>query len=457
MYESIIKNLKISELSLWDQNPRFPNKYFKKSEQELIEYFYNKKSFNIHKLLINIVNNFDLIPCERLVVLIKDSKNIVLEGNRRLMVYKLLLNPNLSTDNNLRNEILKLKSKININKNYTIECIVVNDFEIGKQYIEQKHLNNNMENWGEQERSNYKMRVHKANNSEKLKIEIEKIIREDVDLPEEIKDQVLGKGYVTNLWRILNSSPANDLFGFDFDNDTLSIKDEDFKDKLKIIIFDIINKKTTKGQVMNSRSLNTNEEKEQYLKSINKDDCSDINEQINSKTTTNLFGDKSLNIKKNIRINPKSTLRNHLIPDRCRIIISEVKINNIYRELRDDLLLDDTNKSVPNAIGVLFRVFLEVSIDYFYNQKGLFFKSETKLAGKITKVADYMQQNNIAKEQQLTNIRAVATDKNNILAIENFHKYVHTYTTQPTPSDLKLKWDNLQEFFEILFNEINKK
>jgi hypothetical protein len=37
--------------------------------------------------------------------------------------------------------------------------------------------------------------------------------------------------------------------------------------------------------------------------------------------------------------------------------------------LRDNLLINDTNNSVPNAVGVLFRVFLEISIDYFWEKR----------------------------------------------------------------------------------------
>ena len=90
----------------------------------------------------------------------------------------------------------------------------------------------------------------------------------------------------------------------------------------------------------------------------------------------------------------------------------------------------------------------------FWEKNGKTFKSDTKLAGKITTVADHMEQNAIASANQLKNIRTVATDKHNLLAIENFHSYVHSYKSQPCSSDLILKWDNLEEFFEILWKSL---
>ena len=62
-------------------------------------------------------------------------------------------------------------------------------------------------------------------------------------------------------------------------------------------------------------------------------------------------------------------------------------------------------------------------------------------------------------KKKFNNINKVgsATGQNSYLSIENFHEYVHSTTTQPSSSELKSKWDNLQEFFEILWGDINNK
>ena len=48
-------------------------------------------------------------------------------------------------------------------------------------------------------------------------------------------------------------------------------------------------------------------------------------------------------------------------------------------------------------------------------------------------------------------------EKTDILHIQRFHEYVHSSTIHPESDALKAKWDNLQEFFEILWNDINIK
>jgi len=64
----IKSDISIKNLSLWDENARFPDKYFSKSEKELIGYFVSKKNFKINELSEEVVNEFDLPQLEKLVV-----------------------------------------------------------------------------------------------------------------------------------------------------------------------------------------------------------------------------------------------------------------------------------------------------------------------------------------------------------------------------------------------------
>ncbi len=454
------KTIAIPHLSLWDENARFPDKYFSKTEKELIEYFCSKKDFKISELAEEVVKEFDLSQIEKLVVYELNGKKIVLEGNRRLAVYKLLNDPNLTDDSKLKTKILGLKAKIKLDDNFKLECLLTQDKEQGLRYIERKHLRGNNEvSWGDNERAHHNARRGNANQKELLKVAVTKIIK-DLDFPEELKEQVLGTGYVTTFWRLIEQTPAWSIFGFSLDkNGNLKITDKDFKEKLKVIIFDVLQKGKFNDKLFSRLNI---KDIEAYINQISKSDHKRVSDEITKQTKKDLFGKEFTAITPikgaaNNRSNPKSSLRDYLIPKTCVLQIQETKINNVYRELKNDLLLDDSKKAVPNAVGVLFRVFLEISIDYFWEKKGNTFKSDIKLAGKITTVADHMENNNIADKKQLKNIRTVATDKNNLLAIENFHSYVHSYKSQPSSSDLKLKWDNLQEFFEILWESLKPK
>lgn len=459
-YQWKSEKIKIKDLFLWDENARFPDKYFNKTEKELIEYFISKKDFKIKELTEAIIKDIDLPQLEKIVVYDYDERLIVLEGNRRLIVYKLIINPELADDKKLKDFFRTIKLKSNITDDYVLDSLITQNKDQGLRYIDRKHLHGNNEvNWGDTERAHYNVRRGNAKKQELFKIALAKIIK-SLNIPEQLKEQVLGYGYVTNFYRIIENKAAWKILGIEINNNgDLIIKDKDFNKKLEVIIVNVLKKQDFNGNKIDSRTLNKNEEIEKYISSIKTDDFNMVQKEINKSKTTNLLGEESIQITKtnSTRSNPKSTSRSYLIPKTCILIIKETKINNIYCELRNDLLLDDSNKAVPNAVGVLFRVFLEISIDFFLEKEGIILKSDIKLAGKITKVVECMENLKIATPKQLTNIKKVPSAKTSLLSIDNFHDYVHSYKSQPSSSDLKLKWDNLQEFFKILWSYINKK
>ena len=75
MENKFTKNsISINDLSLWDENARFPDKYFSKTEKELIEYFCSKKDFKVSELAEDVVKEFDLPQLEKLVIYELDGK-----------------------------------------------------------------------------------------------------------------------------------------------------------------------------------------------------------------------------------------------------------------------------------------------------------------------------------------------------------------------------------------------
>lgn len=451
------KKISIKELNLWDENARFPDEYYNSDGKELIEYFLSRPSFKIKELIEEIVKDFDLPQLEKIVVWESDKKLIVLEGNRRLTGYKLLVNPELvlSLDGKLYKLLQEKQKEISITSDFQLECLISDEKEQCFRFIDRKHSKGNNEvGWLEPERINYSKRRGYENQNEVIKIAITNFVK-GLDLPEEVKNQVLGKGFVTTFYRLVTTGSAKESYGLSTDEKgVLTYKDEEFPDKLKVIIHNVLKKEDFKGNKVDTRELNKNAEIKKYLDSVDAENASKVERDFEVSTQEDIFGKKDVKLKigGKTKILPKSTNRKYLIPTSCRITISETKINNIYHELRNALLLDDSNKAVPNAIGVLFRVFLEISIDYLLEKEGVTLPKDTKLSGKITKCTEILELKDVASKKQLSNIRKVATDKNHLLNIQNFHDYIHSYKTQPTSSDLKLKWDNLEEFFQIIWN-----
>jgi len=411
------RQIKISKLSLWDENPRFPDKYFNQTEEELINFFVKKKNFKIKELAEAIVNDFHLPQLEKIIVLELQNQNIVIEGNRRLTVYKLLANPELFQDEKLRAFFEELYSKISINEDYELECLITSDKEEALKYVERKHNNGNFEvSWGQTERDNFKARRGRASNKELFRIEMSKIVK-SLDLPEELKEQVLGKGYVTTFFRIIDSNPAYALFGFSFQDDKLIIKDKDFKEKLKVIVYNVLEKKTLReDKEINTRTLNKISDIKDYLKSIKKEDAEKVDEIIKKYTQKNIFGEEKVNIPKisgRAKRNKKTpiTKPSEELFGR-RLSLKYGKVNNLYRAI--DIIYKQNSKTdfdlefVLPIIGMSLRLIMDVAARVFYKEN----KNE-----KFNENAPYKSFLKLIKKQFKDNFEK---ERNNYLALSDW-------------------------------------
>lgn len=446
------EKIAIKNLSLWDENARFPEEYFKKTEKELISYFLaKKKEFKIADFAKEVVAEFDLPQLEKIVVLELNGKSIVLEGNRRLTVYKLLISPSLAKDSQTRKLFSELQKQVNIGENFEIEVNSTSIKEEGLRFVERKHNKNNNEiGWGEAERRNFAIRRASNSNKDVLRVELANAVKK-LALPDDLKESVLGKGHITTFYRIVDNEVAQKKLGYSVLNDgQIKIKDQNkFDDLLKIITYNVWTKKGFDGRDIDSRSLNKMEAIEDYLKSIKSKDTNKVDKEVESQTVEDLFGGQAVIKKSGGKSKPISTLRKFLI--NSSLYINSSRINDIYNELKNKLVVDE----VPNATAVLFRVFLECSIDCYIEKNKILLPDNIKLAGKIQKVADDLKNKGLATDKELKNIRKVATkDNNSILSVTTFHDFVHDYKASPISSELKKHWENLDGFFNILWKSL---
>ena len=138
-----VEKIKIKDLSLWNKSFRLADSFSNKSQKELIEYYCLEKRLKIKYLAKEIVREFDFPQIERLVVLNKNNQLNVVEGNRRLVVYKLLSKPDLAPNEEIKIffQDLKAENNITINNNFLLECIISSNFKYILSYVEKKHLN----------------------------------------------------------------------------------------------------------------------------------------------------------------------------------------------------------------------------------------------------------------------------------------------------------------------------
>ncbi|MEO0961649.1 MAG: hypothetical protein AAFY01_04425, partial [Pseudomonadota bacterium] len=99
-----------------------------------------------------------------------------------------------------------------------------------------------------------------------------------------------------------------------------------------------------------------------------------------------------------------------------------------------------------NAIAVLFRVPVELSIEnYVANKKLTTVHKEDKLARRYKKVLDHMGESKALPEKQIKDLAKFQRSEV-LLSANTFNSYVHHSSFFPSDHHLKSMWDNLAPF-----------
>jgi hypothetical protein len=139
--------------------------------------------------------------------------------------------------------------------------------------------------------------------------------------------------------------------------------------------------------------------------------------------------------------------RNTLVPSVHHLTITNARIQKMFNELK----YLDINY-YPNAVAVLFRVFIELSCDCYIST--YFLKtatSDSKLGQKIEAIASDMESKSIMTKNELRTARQMSSSPTQNSSIKTFHTYVHNKDVTPIPEDLKSAWDDLWPFIEKIW------
>lgn len=453
------ENIPISKLSLWDENARFPEEYFNKSEKHLIDYFLKKKDFKIESFAREIVDEFDLPQLEKIVVYSNKNKNIILEGNRRTVVYKLLVDPTLTNDSEIQTLFRELGSKIRIDNSFTLESLVTSDKESGLRYVDRKHTKRNNEvSWGEQERHNYKVRRGNATaKTEIFRYELGKLVRK-LDIPDEMKDSVLGKGSVSTFYRLIDSDPAMKLLNIQKNDDgTIKIQNQkDFNEKLKVIVFDIVSKRQIGSEKLDSRFLNKTEQKEKYLKSIGATDKKRVEKEIKESTSTDIFGNKVFSLKttKGTSLYTERAKQYQSLIDPTLLLpgVKSDKIKEVFIELQK-INLD----TCPTAGALLLRTLMDITVSECAEKIGIksdnsgYFRTDSgKTKETLKEKIDYISEKFATKDVK----DCVKVFNGNSVFTDNLNKIAHSRFIFSSKDKVKTFWKDSKMFWEFLILKI---
>ena len=279
-------------------------------------------------------------------------------------------------------------------------------------------------------------------------------VLEHAGFPEDVKEQLSSNFPISTLERLISTPTVRSTLGLDIDKGKLltELPAEEVLKPLKRIVIDLTEKH------INVTQLKSKTQQETYIASFKPSDTADLSKRSGKSVSVESFTDKDFQAKPTPvprRRGPKVGARTTVIPKSCKLNVTTSKIAGIYGELRTLQL----SKHV-HAIGVLMRVFLEMSVDdYLENvaKVSLTFKDpksgrsiDKKLKDKVKETIAHLAANG-AVEKDFKGIKDAMVDGSNPFSIDTLHAYIHNRFFTPTDKHLATGWDNAQRFFEKLW------
>ena len=430
------------DLLIDEENPRIlePNSGQHKAVQALAQ----NQGRKLPRLARDIIEH-GLNPSELPIVMPHSGdpkRYVVLEGNRRLAVLKALENPEVlvgGVDAAIITDLRKLSQEYQKNPIDSVECHVVKDRDEAQHWIELRHTGINdgagIVPWGSDEAARFRARTGEL-----------EVHQQALDFLQRRGDlSVQGRKAVpsTSFKRLMGTPEVRDKLGVEVQDGRLYLLAPAARvAKAFMHVVDDLTTGRTKvtdiylkpQRIKYAKKLPTSVVVKPTLKSGRGIDIStgEAQEKPKKKVTT-------------VKTAPP---RDRLIPRDCVLGIADPRCADIERELRRLKLAD-----VPNAISVLFRVFVELSADAYGAARPLQFPKDPSLSAKLNMVADDLITRQKLSQQQAKAVRRAAQADSLLAASTHLmNSYVHNQYIFPGPADLRAGWNNLQPFLVAIWS-----
>ena len=438
----------VARLRMDIKNPRLPD-----VQDSQIESLHTMAKVEQDKLLVlakHIVEN-GLNPIERFIVIPDDEDQFsVLDGNRRLTVLRALNTPEVILgylSQKSARQLKKLAVQFENDLIVDVPCTVFENREHADPWVELIHDGESggagLVKWSAQQRSRFQSRK----GQKPYHLQVLDYVAEYGALSDGTKSRIeLGKYPSSTLKRLLGTPYVRDKLGVDkVEGEAVTnLPKQEVMKGLTRVVEDI-----GSGNVKVS-DLMTQTDRINYINSIESTSLPDESKKTDETTPIEKApsDENSEGIgKKAIRERQPSSLRKKLIPNGLKLNVNVTRLNDIYHELKRRLIVSET----PNAVAMLMRAFLEMSVDEYIQRNGITVSGRETLASKASATADFMENSSIMNKNELLPIRRAVSDKTNPSSTTTLHGYMHNRRFTPGPDELKATWDTLELFIQKLW------
>lgn len=451
--------IKVTNLFIDLDNYRFEHQT---SQLEAINRMVEEYNGDLYNLAVDILAH-GLNPTDMPLVIklpTDDNKFIVMEGNRRITTLKILLNPNLIDNKyqSLKKKFIKLVAENESNVIRSLECGICANREEAYLWIERKHSNGLHGIGTQQWNAMQKQRFEEATKGKtSMALQVINMLMDANTVADCFKEQ-LKTVKVTNLQRLISDPDVRTFLGISLQNGRLisDIKKEVVTDALTEIITDMMKEDFKVSKIYKK------EDRDKYMQSMFGDSTS-LNSVANKTEKWDFVTSQA--VKREVDdVQPKTVAtqpikpRVTLVPKKFALPVTDARVAAIFHEMKGLVV-----KNYVNTAAIILRVFLEMSVDVYIETFHLLeagkltsSKSGKNLVEKLQTVIKHLKTTKAANIDMTKGIEFAVSNKNSPLSPETLNSYVHNHRFSPMPDSLISEWDNVQPFFECLWQAVSK-
>lgn len=473
------KDLYVTSLQLDPQNPRIPPTPAALQQRDLVHELVEHNKIDE---LAREISAKGYYPIEALIGLEEeDGKTYVLEGNRRLCALKLLIQPELAPEKYLK-RFRNLGASIDIEKLKKVLVLLAPTREAAAPLIMQKHTLVQVQKWSRIMQARFyrglvrdgvpldevakEYGVPLSEITKNLRIDTLYTVACAIELPEEIRNVVHDphEFKISSLERLFDVPKARELLGIEFDAFG-KLKGKFDKSEFTKALARFLNDAVRED--MDTRTLNTADDVAAYVAEV-------LGVTVGAPPITrtpDTFTDDDLTPPAptpakptNPKVQPRKTTKPKpvspfLIPRGMQCSVANHRIQEVFGELRK-LRIDE----YPNAVGILLRVLLDLSVSHYMDKSGEIQRLLAKAiaSGKakdwyptLSQMLADISQNSSVPLSPLARkkLNKMVSDQHSLINVNLLDGFAHNRFELPTARDLRGLWDTFEGILQVTLKE----
>lgn len=424
------KSVKLSDLKVNSANDRHGEL---PDEASAIAWLFNDKPKHMKNLASDITNQGRIY--EPPLIYKRGSKYIVYDGNRRVTCLKLLSKPSNAPTVQLQEYFRGLNSQWTSDLPKEVTCQIETNLDEVDDILYRRHTGSKsgigQTTWDDRMKRNFESRTGRGKGKTAADF-IEEVLESADRLPRNRKIPRSTMNRLFSSEKFLNQVGISIIKGeLKFTHDKNIVLSA-----LQRVANDLSSKSVTLSDLWDSKRKNI------YLKQL---DNEGVLPTESDKIKNDIDEGPKPKPEPKPKPKPKTKNRKTLIPN-VEYGIEWIGKTQRHREIWDELqfhLILDTH---PNAISVLLRVLIELSVNHYIAETKLdsIYENDS-LAKKISKIATHLVSNQRIDKDYKRDLQKLEQVEN-LISINTLNRYIHSFELSPSQNHLKAIWDSLATF-----------